>query len=123
MGRIYRAVSISYDSKKEIAIALVDTGADETVISEKLARKLNAKLYGTFLARCASQTILKGKFANISVKELKSGKESMLKVGVSDIPFDTDDINEDGVDIILGVDFIQKVGLMEMWDEWDDYKI
>lgn len=111
MGRIYRIIEVSFNGKKESAIAIVDTGADETVISKRLANKLNANLHGTFLAKCASQTILEGKYTNIKVKELKSGKEAELEVGVSDIPFDTDDINEEGLDVIVGVDFIQEVGL------------
>ena len=111
MGRVYRIVEVSSNGKKESAIAIVDTGADETVISKRLANKLNAKLHGTFLAKCASQTILEGKYANIKVKELKSGKEAQLEAGVSDVPFDTDDISEEGLDVIVGVDFIQEVRL------------
>lgn len=111
MGRIYKIVDVALDGKTESAIAIVDTGADETVISEKLAKRLNAKLYGTFLAYCASQTILRGKVADVKVKELKSGKEVTIRVGVSDVPFDTDDISEEGLDVILGIDFIQKTDL------------
>ena len=42
MGRVYRPVEVEFNGKKQITIALVDTGADETVISEKLANKLKA---------------------------------------------------------------------------------
>lgn len=111
MGRVYRPVEVNFNGMKEIAIALVDTGADETVISKKLATKLKANLYGTYTAKCASQTILQGKYADVKIKELKSGKETTIEAGVSDVPFNTDDIDEEGLDIILGVDFIQKVGL------------
>ena len=34
-----------------------------------------------------------------------------MEVGVSSIPFDTDDIDDEGLDVILGVDFIQETGL------------
>ncbi len=108
MGRVYRLVEIVADGRKEIAIALLDTGADETVMSEKLARKLGSKLYGTYQARCASQTILTGKYADIVIKELRSLKSAKLEVGVSDIPFDTDDIDDEGIDVILGIDFVQE---------------
>lgn len=111
MGRIYRPVSIASNGAFEIAIAIVDTGADETIISQRLADKLKANLYGTFKAVCASQTELKGKYADVFMKELHSNKEATISVGVSDVPFATDDINEEGLDIILGVDFIQKVKL------------
>lgn len=111
MGRIYRPVEIVVNNKKEIAVALIDTGADETVVSEKLAKRLNAELYGLYTARCASQTVLSGRYADITIKELKSGKQTTIEAGVSNVPFDTDDIDEEGIDIILGVNFIQKVRL------------
>lgn len=112
MGRVYRPVEIAANGRKEIAIALLDTGADETVISEKLAKELGSKLYGTYKARCASQTVLTGKYADITIKELRSLKSAKLEVGVSDIPFDTDDIDEEGIDVILGIDFIQETDLV-----------
>ena len=111
MGRIYRPVEVSYNGGREIAVAIVDTGADETVVSQKLADKLKAELYGTFYAVCASQVILEGRYVDLSIKEMMSKKQTTLPVGVSDVPFDTDDIDEEGIDVILGVDFIQKTRL------------
>ncbi len=111
MGRVYRPVEVSCNGVKETVIAIVDTGADETVISEKIANQLKAKLYGIYTAKCASQTILTGKYADILIKELKSAKQAQIEVGVSDVPFNTDDIDEEGLDVILGVDFIQETGL------------
>jgi len=111
MGRVYRQVEVESNSAKKTAIAIVDIGADETVISEKFATQLKAMLYGIYTAKCASQTILTGKRTDISIKEIKTNKQAQIEVGVSDIPFDTDDIDEEGIDMILGVDFIQKVNL------------
>lgn len=111
MGRVYRPVEVIVNGVKEVAIDLVDTGADETVISEKLATKLNAKLYGTYTAKCASQTILTGKYADVLIREIKTNKQTKIEAGVSDVPFDRDDIDEEGLDVILGVDFIQKTSL------------
>lgn len=111
MGRIYRPVEVLANGSKTIAIAIVDTGADESVISERLAKQLKAQLYGEYTAKCASQTILTGKYADIKIRELKSKKETVMEVGVSDVPFNTDDIDEEGLDVILGIDFIQKVNL------------
>ena len=34
-----------------------------------------------------------------------------MEVGVSNIPFNTDDIDDEGLDVFLGVDFIQETGL------------
>ena len=60
MGRIYRPVEVSYNGGREIAVAIVDTGADETVVSQKLADKLKAELYGTFYAVCGISSYIGG---------------------------------------------------------------
>jgi len=114
MGRIYRPVEVSCNGREEVTTALIDTGADETVVSQRLANMLGAKLYGTFLATCASQTVLEGKYADLTIKELRSKKQTLIEAGVSDIPFDTDDIDDEGVDVIIGVDFIQRTKLIEV---------
>ena len=97
--------------KKEIAVAIIDTGADVTVISQNLADRIDAELYGTFQAVCASRVVLEGRYADVFIKEIRSHKQTTLRAGVSNIPFDTDDIDDEGVDVILGLDFIQKTGL------------
>ena len=111
MGRMYTAVEVSVNNKKKITVGLIDTGADETIVSEKLAVELSASLYGEYKAVCASGFKIKGKYSNFSIKEFSSGKTISLKAGVSDVPFDTDDINDEGLNIILGIDFIQETGL------------
>ncbi len=108
MGRIYRPVEIEYGDRKATTVAIIDTGADETVISERLAGKVNSDLYGVFKAICASDTILEGKYADVTIRELWSGVEIVMTVGVSDEPFSTDDIDDEGVEAILGVDFLQE---------------
>ena len=79
-------------------------------MSEKLAKELNAELYGSYKAFCASGFALTGRYADPHIKELDSSKAATLKAGVSDVPFDTGDIDDEGVDVILGVDFIQETG-------------
>jgi len=108
MGRIYRPVEVEYGNRKATTVAIIDTGADETVISERLAGKVNSDLYGVFKAICASDTILEGKYADVRIRELWSGVEIIMTVGVSDKPFGTDDIDDEGVEAILGVDFLQE---------------
>ena len=108
MGRIYRPVEVEYGNRKATTVAIIDTGADETVISERLAGKVNSDLYGVFKAICASDTILEGKYADVTIRELWSGVEIIMTVGVSDKPFSTDDIDDEGVEAILGVDFLQE---------------
>ena len=114
MGRIYKPVEVSFEDRKITTVGLVDTGADESVMSERLAKKISAELYGRYKAFCASQYVIRGRYTDVTIKDLKSGKYATLKVGVSDIPFDTDDINDEGLEIILCIDFIQSVNLVEL---------
>ena len=111
MGRMYRPVELFSNGRSTIAVSIIDTGSDETVVRERITNKLKAKLYGKFTAICASQTEVVGKYADIKVKDSWSGLEALMEVGVSSIPFDTDDIDDEGLDVILGVDFIQETGL------------
>jgi len=103
MGRIYRPVEVEYGDRKATTVAIIDTGADETVISERLAGKVNSDLYGVFKAICASDTILEGKYADVMIRKLWSGVEIIMTVGVSDKPFGTDDIDDEGVEAIFGL--------------------
>ena len=94
--------------EKATTVEIIDTGTDETVISERLAGKVNSDLYGVFKAICASDTILEGKYADVTIRELWSGVEIVMIVGVSDKPFGTDDIDDEEVEAILGVDFLRE---------------
>ncbi len=111
MGRIYRPVEIAFNGKSRVVVALIDTGADETVISKNTAQEIGVDLYGKYRAVCASQFTLEGKYADVKITELESGKSVLLKVGVSDVPFHTDDLDEEGLKVILGVDFLQEAKL------------
>jgi len=111
MGRMYMPVEVSFKGSKRITIAVVDTGADETVVSKKLVTEIGAELYGSYSAVCASGFVVSGKYANLLIKDLENGKGVALKIGVSDVPFDTDEVNDEGLNVILGVDFIQESGM------------
>ena len=67
---IYRPVEVEYGDRKDTTVAIIDTGADETVISERLADKVNSDLYGVFKEICASDIILEGKYADVMIREL-----------------------------------------------------
>ena len=44
MGRMYRPVELIFKDSNIVSVSIVDTGADETVISERLAKRINAEL-------------------------------------------------------------------------------
>lgn len=104
MGRVYRPIEIRVNGKSAKVVGIIDSGADETVISRRLAKQLNAKLQGKFEALSITKHKLIGKYAIIGITELRSGKSvKNYPVGVSDKAFDDDE----GIEIIIGVDFLQ----------------
>ena len=110
MGRIYVPVKVSHNQKSAYTIAFVDTGCDETVISEELAKSLRVPLKGKFEAISASNHLISGSYAEVGIETLNDSTFSSLKVGVTDVPFE-ENADEEGVDVILGVDFLQENGV------------
>jgi hypothetical protein len=104
---MYRPVELSVRKKSLSTVAIVDSGADETVISERAARLLKVYLYGIFRATSACNSVIVGRHADIRIKEQWSGSWARLTVGVTDVPFRSEDMDEEGVEVILGVDFLQ----------------
>ena len=78
MGRIYRSVEVEYGDRKATTDAIIDTGADETVISERLAGKVNSDLYGVFKEICVPDTILEGKYADVMIRDCGAGFHRQL---------------------------------------------
>jgi len=111
MGRVYRPIEVSCNHQRRITVGLVDTGADETVVSQRLANEVGVSLYGNYTARCASQYTLQEKYADVTITDLVTGKSIIITVGVSDVPFHTDDIDDEGLEVILGIDFIQETNM------------
>ena len=106
MGRMYRAVVISANGNSEMTVAFVDTGADETIISNRIAKKLRLKLYGEYKALSASRHEIVGRLALVDISDSKVSDK--IIVGVTDEPFGTDYVDEEGVEVILGIDFLQR---------------
>ena len=106
MGRMYRAVVISANGRSEMTVAFVDTGADETIISSRIANRLKLKLYGEYKALSASRHKIVGTLASVRISN--SVISDKMVVGVTDEPFGTDYVDEEGVEVILGIDFLQR---------------
>ena len=103
---MYRAVVISANGNSEMTVAFVDTGADETIISNRIAKKLRLKLYGEYKALSASRHEIVGRLALVDISDSKVSDK--ITVGVTDEPFGTDYVDEEGVEVILGIDFLQR---------------
>ncbi len=107
MGRIYKPVVVSSARKEMMTVAFVDTGADESVMSERLAINIEAEQYGIYRAYSASNNLIEGRLTTIVLKSDKISLE--MEVGVTDAPFKSEYLDEEGVDLILGVDFLQDI--------------
>ena len=101
---MYRGIQIKSNGILKIVVAFIDSGCDETIISERLAQKLKLKLYGKFEITTASKTKIKGKLGEVTLIDEKI--KDKITVGVTNEPFD--DVQEHGVDVILGHDFLQR---------------
>ena len=106
MGRMYRAVVVSANGRSEMTVAFIDTGADETIISNSIAKKLRLKLYGEYKALSASRHKIIGRLAYVKISD--SAISDKIVVGVTDEPFGTEYVDEEGVEVILGIDFLQR---------------
>lgn len=109
MGRIYRPIIVSANGREKLTVAFIDSGADETVISKAVAKELKLKLYGIYRSYSATDHIIEGNFAEVTLKD--DSIKVTMEVGVSDIPFKSDYSDEEGVEVILGVDFLQETGI------------
>ncbi len=109
MGRIYRPIIVSANGCEKLTVAFIDSGADETVISKEVAKELRVKLYGVYRSYSATNHIIEGNFAEVTLKD--DNVKVTMEVGVSDIPFKSDYSDEEGVEVILGVDFLQEAGI------------
>ena len=112
MGRRYRSIIVAGKNKEKLTVAFVDSGADETVISQRLADEIGVQLYGVYRSYSATGQVIEGKFAEVTFRDGEI--EITMEVGVSEVPFKSEYSDEEGVDVIIGVDFLQdtKVSLV-----------
>ena len=104
MGRVYRPIELCNGNTCIDIVGLVDTGADETVISESVANKLNCELKGEFEANTITMEPVTLKTTHILIHDRWAKVKTKLLVGVTDRFFDVDE----GIDILIGVDFYRK---------------
>ena len=83
MGRIYRPIIVTANGHERLTVGFIDSGADETVIRKKLAKELKLKLYGVYRSYSATDHIIEGNFAEVTLKDDRV--KVTMEVGVSDI--------------------------------------
>lgn len=105
MGRIYKSVIVKNGVNKEYVVGFVDSGADTTVISGRLARRLKIKKTMPGNLMVADGRVIPTRKTWI-VMEVPYDKVKLdLAVDITNLPFDED---IDILDVILGVDFLQE---------------
>ena len=107
MGRKYAHLMIRSGKKNlENVIAFIDTGADLTIISSKIAKKLRIKSHNIERKWTASD----GDEKHSPITELEVASEDdeapvrLDEVLIEDSPLDKDS----GEEVILGLDYLQK---------------
>ena len=105
MGRIYKPVLVRNNGRKEHIVAFVDSGADTSLISERLARRLNVKMGAPSSLMVADGRVIATRTGRIKVEVPDEKVRIRLTVDITDIPFDED---IDILDMILGIDFLQE---------------
>jgi predicted aspartyl protease len=116
MGRKYaRLVLRSGNNNLKNVLAFIDTGADLTIISTKVAKKLKIKTSNTERRWTASDG--DEKQSPITELELRSDDDEtsvhLDEVLIEDSPIDKDS----GEEVILGLDYLQKTKKVLRFDD------
>lgn len=107
MGRIFKPVFVQTNGNRKLIIAFVDSGADESIISDILACDIGADLHGEYLAYSASNDPIIGKLATL--KFVIDDIPLEMEVGVTNAPFHSEYSDEEDVHMIIGLDILQEI--------------
>lgn len=105
MGRIYKTVIVKNGDKLEHVVGFVDSGADTTVISARLARRLKIRKTVPGSLMVADGRVIPTRKTRILVIVPDEKVRIKLAVDITNLPFDED---IDILDMILGIDFLQE---------------
>ena len=116
MGRKYARISLRSGSKKRGNIlAFIDTGADLTIISTKMAKKL--KIESSNIERKWTASDGDERQSPIIELDIKSNDDDeyihLDEVLIEDTPIDKDS----GEEVILGLDYLQKTKKVLRFDD------
>ncbi|HDN65204.1 MAG TPA: retroviral-like aspartic protease [Methanosarcinales archaeon] len=110
MGRLYRAIEVISGTKRAYTVGFIDTGADNSVMSKRLADSMGTELKGCIEMVSASGHLIVGRQAEVCMRTLSDDMTADLEIGVTDELFD-DEIDENGVEVIIGLDFLEDVNM------------
>ncbi len=104
MGIVYRPIELSNIENHVDVVGIIDTGADETIISMAIAARLGCEFDGESEAATVTSETVMLKTTRVRVFDRWAKVKADLLVGVTDRFFEIDE----GIDVILGVDFLQR---------------
>jgi len=108
MGRIYRPIILRNGRKTVHIVAFVDSGADSTVMSERVAKQLGIRPSVASNIEMADGRSIPTVIGKVVVESPRDSIKKGMFVDITDIPFEQD---MDDVDMILGLDFLQENGI------------
>jgi len=121
MGRLYRAIEVASGDQHAYTVGFIDTGADKSVMSRRLADSMNMEQKGYIEMVSASGHLIVGRQAEVYLRTLTDDMTAELEIGVTDELFDDeigvtdelfdDEIDENGVEVIIGLDFLEDVNM------------
>ncbi|KAF5416769.1 MAG: hypothetical protein C5S48_02050 [Candidatus Methanogaster sp.] len=115
MGRLYRAIEVASGDQHAYTVGFIDTGADKSVMIRRLADSMGMELKGRIEMVSASGHLIVGRQAEVGVRTLADDMTADIGIGVTDELFD-DEIDENGVEMIIGLDFLEEVNMkIEFW--------
>ena len=109
MGTVYIPLYVGGPKGERLALALVDTGAERTIVSKKLGKEIGLRGKEEELITTASGHNIKMKVTKARFRSDRLRIKGHLGVCLSDVPFEVEP--EEGIEIIVGVDFLQKFNL------------
>jgi predicted aspartyl protease len=108
MGKIFRPIVLHHGKLHAHVVAFVDSGADISVVSEKVADRLRIIPRTRGSIRLADGREIETRIGFVTVESPNDRIKHRFRVDITDVPF-IEDI--DKVDMIIGIDFLQMNGI------------
>jgi hypothetical protein len=105
MGRIYKGMTLENGDRTMEVVAFVDTGCDQTIISQRAARFLNITVGDEEIIVVANGSQIRAGTGTVMIGSRVDTIHSSMKVNITDLPFQIDP--DENIDMIIGLDFLQ----------------
>jgi len=97
LGRMYKALDLSWEGEFANVVAFVDTGSDRTMISKRVADKLGIHTTAMEWIQVGDGRLFEAGIGKVNVLSYADGIDREMVIVISDVPFDVD--YEEGIEI------------------------